>query len=137
MDIKDFKMITTAPTGVRLMLPWPDPILNPNNKQHWRAKLEAKQAARSEAFAIAYNLHTKLDPEKYYQVDLVFCPPNNRPRDLDNLLSSMKSQIDGACFALGINDRMIRPTLDWGPVVEGGKVEVTITERTLKNLAGA
>jgi hypothetical protein len=32
------------------------------------------------------------------------------------------------CKALGINDRMIRPVPDWGQVVNGGKVEVSIVE---------
>lgn len=121
-------------TGLKLMLPWPDKVLNPNQRRHWTVKKDAKRAARGMAFAITNNLETKLDPEKWYQVDLIFCPPNSRIRDLDNLLASMKSALDGMCRALGIDDKMIRPVPDWGPVVDGGRVEISITEReTLKN----
>lgn len=126
-------MITTTPNGLRLMLPWPDKVLNPNQRRHWAVKKDAKIAARGMAYSIAYNIGIKLDPGKYYQVDLMFCPPNSQIRDMDNMVASMKSALDGMCRALGIDDRMIRPVPDWGPVVEGGKVEVTITERTLKN----
>lgn len=127
-------MINTSPTGLKLMLPWPDPVLNPNQRKHWAVKKDAKRAAKQTAFAITYNTGVKLDPEKNYQVDLIFCPPNRSIRDLDNLQTSMKAALDGMCRALGIDDKMIRPVPDWGPVVQGGKVEITIVEReTLKN----
>lgn len=125
-------MINSA--AVRLTLPWPDPVLNPNNRKHWSVKKDAKRAARELSFAAAYNLGLKLDPEKHYQFELIFCPPDPRKRDLDNLLAAMKNQLDGMCKAFGIDDRMIRPVPDWGPVAEKGQVEITITEReTLKD----
>lgn len=127
-------MIATSPNGLKLMFPWPDPVLNPNQRKHWAVKKDAKRAARDEAFCITTNTGAKLHPGKNYMVELIFCPPNRSPRDLDNLLASMKASLDGMCRALGIDDKMIRPVPDWGPVVAGGKVEITITEReTLKN----
>lgn len=123
---------------IELTLPWPDKVLNPNQRRHWAVKKDAKKSAKMMAYALASNLDIKLDPEKHYQFEMIFCPPNSRIRDLDNLLASMKSALDGICRALGIDDKMIRPVPDWGPVTEGGIVEITITEReTLKNLESA
>jgi Holliday junction resolvase RusA-like endonuclease len=114
--------------GIKIMLSWPDPILNPNVKLHWAVKKDAKQAARDEGYVMAKQTGMELDPAKRYIMEMVFCPPDHRPRDLDNLLASQKWAIDGMCKALGINDRMIRPVPDWGQVVNGGKVEVSIVE---------
>lgn len=120
-----------TPTGVKLMLPFPDSILNPNVTGHWATKQPAKKAAREAAYILAYNLQIKLDSQKKYRVTLIFCPPDRRYRDLDNMVSSMKSALDGMCRALGINDKNIKPEPDWGPGFVGGKVEVTITELVL------
>lgn len=116
------------PNGVHLMLPWPDPILNPNKHVHWTKKHRAKVDGRETAFYIALEKGVKLDPEKKYRVDMVYCPPDHRKRDFDNLGRAMKSAMDGMCRGLGIDDSQLRPLPDWGPVVEGGKVEITITE---------
>jgi len=116
------------PNGLHLQLPFPDPILMPNRKPHWAVKRIAANYARDAGYYLAYNQHITLDPEKRYQANLVFCPPDRRHRDLDNLVAAMKSALDGMCRALGIDDKVLRPVPDWGPVVEGGKVEVMITE---------
>lgn len=117
------------PNGLHLMLPWPDMILMPNKHVHWSKKNRARITGREAGYYIALEKGVKLDPEKKYRVDLVFCPPDRRTRDLDNLVSSMKSTLDGVCRGLGIDDKMIRPLPDWGPQVEGGKVEITIVEK--------
>ena len=114
--------------GIKIMLSWPDKILNPNVKVHWAVKKDAKQAARDEGYILAKSTGMELDPGKRYRMDLVFCPPDRRTHDLDNLVSSEKWSIDGICKAMGINDRMIKPIPDWGQVVSGGKVEVSIVE---------
>jgi crossover junction endodeoxyribonuclease RusA len=114
--------------GIKIMLSWPDKILNPNVKKHWTVKKEAKDVARNAGYYLAKNTGMELDPAKRYRMDMVFFPPDNRARDLDNLLASQKWVIDGMCRALGIDDRMIRPVPDWGQVIYGGKVEVNIVE---------
>lgn len=118
-----------TPNGLHIMLPFPDPKLNPNLHVNWAVKNKPRKAARDAAYILTLEKGVKLDSEKRYEVALVFCPPDYRARDLDNLTTSMKSALDGMCRALGINDKMIRPLPDWGPVVAGGKVEVIITER--------
>jgi crossover junction endodeoxyribonuclease RusA len=114
--------------GLHLMLPFPEAVLNPNKKVHWSLKYKAAGVAREAAFYLTLEKGVKLNPERRYIVNLVFCPPDKRTRDLDNLTTAMKSALDGMCQGLGINDKMIRPLPDWGPQVQGGKVEVTIKE---------
>lgn len=121
-------LTTTKPNGLQLMMPWPDSLLNPNVKVHWAVKRDAKQASRDAGYLITLQKGVQLDPDKRYQVELVFCPPNNRTRDLDNLQASCKWMLDGIAQALGINDSQFRPVSDWGPLVERGKVEVSIKE---------
>lgn len=121
-------MIGTKPNGLHLQLPWPDPMLNPNKHVHWAAKNRPRKVQRDACFYLAKSTGVELDPGKPYRVTLVFCPPDHFNRDLDNLVAALKSGLDGMCRALGIDDRMIKPVPDWGPVIEGGKVEVTIVE---------
>jgi Holliday junction resolvase RusA-like endonuclease len=115
--------------GIHLMLPFPEAILNPNKHVHWAKKNKARVSAREAGYYLALEKGVKLNADSRYDVTLVFCPPDHRERDLDNLTASMKSALDGMCRGLGINDKMIRPVPDWGPLVEGGKVEITIVER--------
>lgn len=119
-------MINDEPNGVYLSLPWPDPILNPNQHVHWAKKNKARMTAKKAGYYLALEKGVKLNPIKKYQVNMVFCPPDERTRDLDNLSASMKAALDGMCRAMGIDDRIIRPVPDWGPVVDGGKVEIVI-----------
>lgn len=90
-----------------IKLPFPDSRLNPNQKngKHWSSTHAAKKAAFEYAYyatreAMAYE-NLKGIP---LVLELVFVQPDRRKRDLDNLLASAKSQIDGICKALGIDD---------------------------------
>ena len=70
-----------------------------------------------------------LAPHDKHHIKLVFYPPDKRRRDLDNLFSSMKHTLDGVASALGIDDSQFRPVmLDFGDVVKGGQVVMTIGE---------
>jgi len=116
------------PNGLHLNLVWPPSILNPNVKAHWGKKYRHKTALFDAWFYDTFNHGVKLDPEKRYKVDMIFCPPDKRVRDTDNLIAACKAGLDGMCKALGIDDSHIRTIPDWGPVVEHGKVEVVIVE---------
>lgn len=127
---------TPLPKGegsLSLTLPFPDKILNPNQHVHWRRKNKARVDARKAGFYIAKETGVRLDADSRYDVMLVFCPPDKRERDLDNLTASLKAALDGMCHGLGIDDKMIRPLPDWGEVVKGGRVDVTILERRKQN----
>ncbi len=62
-------------------------------------------------------------------LEITFHPPDERRRDLDNCLASIKLGLDGIAEALGIDDRHFHPiTIDWGEVVKGGRVDILIKE---------
>lgn len=125
-------MIDEKPNGIMLSLPFPDKILNPNVHVHWSKKNRARVELRESCFYMVKErgVELRLDPQKHYTVTMLFCPPDNRRRDRDNLLASYKSGLDGMCRALGIDDSMIHPLPEIGPVVSPlGKVEVSIFEK--------
>ncbi len=104
-----------------IALPWPPYSLNPNNtKAHWRIKHSDKQSAKHDANilmlkAIGESGFDRSLIGKRIKVTYLFCPPeDNKTRDLDNLLSSMKAAQDGIALALDIDDSRIGPILiDW------------------------
>lgn len=108
-------------------LSWPDKILSPNSRAHWRRRAHATALARKEAYYatkaakvgvaagdVPVILHTTL------------CPPDRRARDMDNAISAGKAQRDGIADALGVNDKHFRLSFAWGEPVKGGKVIVTV-----------
>jgi crossover junction endodeoxyribonuclease RusA len=89
---------------ITLTLPWPPSSLSPNARQHWRAHAKAKASYRT---ACAY--HARMQGAKQIEaqrmaVRLRFVPPDRRRRDLDNLIASMKSGLDGLADVLGVDD---------------------------------
>jgi len=112
---------------IAVELDWPDKRLSPNSRVCWAAKLSPKEKARDDAFEKVRQLCASFNAEPPYQAVVTFRPPDKRHRDLDNLYSSCKPKQDGICRALGIDDSQIRRVvLEWGEVVKGGKVTVTI-----------
>ena len=74
---------------------------------------------------------TTLTDEQKQQLipcSIVFHPPDNRHRDIDNLLAACKPLIDGIAKKLDINDRNLRPiTIDMGPKQKDGLVSVELS----------
>lgn len=111
-----------------LELDWPPSILSPNNRAHWARKVKIKSHFRFSCFVLA-----KLQPDPGFRhtegnlpIKIIFHPPTKRAYDIDNLLASMKSGLDGVSDAWGINDRRFRPiTVDFGDIRKGGKVILT------------
>lgn len=111
---------------IKILIPWPPADLSPNKRTYWRKKNPIKAAYRDECFYIAQRYAGKI-PQGLVRAAFIFYPPDNRARDLDNVLAGAKSGIDGVCMALGINDKYLRPiTLDWGSVRRGGKIEIKL-----------
>jgi len=126
-------MIETRPNGIMLSLPFPNSALMPNRarKQHWSKTHGEYTALRDACFYLVKLRGLELDPQKHYTVNLTFCPPDRRKRDRDNLLAAYKAGLDGMCLGLGIDDAIIHPIPEIGPVVHPlGKVEVSIVEKT-------
>lgn len=103
-----------------ILLPWPSPDLSPNARVHWRTKWKASKAAKETAYYTT--LEAKVRPCDRFR--LVFCPPDNRARDLDNLIASMKPALDGMAKAWGVDDSAFRWTAEIGEVCPGGRVIV-------------
>lgn len=93
-------------------LPWPDPSLNPNRSKgrHWTVAHNAKKSAKEAAYTL-----TKIAKKGYtapsgeIPLTIIFIQPNKTRMDLDNLLSSMKSALDGVASALRIDDVVFMP----------------------------
>ncbi len=113
-----------------IILPWPHPTLSPNNRSHWSVKAKAKASDRRSGYVLALvakNFQHK-GPQEPIHIKLVFCPPMNRRRDLDNILASCKALLDGVAQGLCVDDHVFRPTLEWGPVIKNGAVILTIVK---------
>lgn len=67
-----------------------------------------------------------MDSDHSWSLHIAFHPPDLRRRDIDNLLASLKSAIDGICDAWQIDDsRFRRIALEMMDKVKGGKVVIT------------
>lgn len=119
---------------IEIELPFPVSALMPNRarRNHWAAKAKYAQTARmvgkvETLNALPHNTAPTFEPQERIPLRLEFCPPDLRPRDLDNLLAAMKPTLDGVSDALSINDKMYCPiTLDWGKRTKHGKVILQI-----------
>lgn len=112
---------------VRVALPWPDKMLSPNARVHWRRKSVATQHARRTTAWVAMSVIGAVKPRwPAAKLDMVFCPPDARRRDTDNLIASTKAHRDGIADALGTDDSKFTVTYSMGKPVKGGSVVVTI-----------
>ncbi len=114
---------------MKIILPWPDRRLSPNARLHWRAKLVPKQKARidaSWATLAAEGFHDWEEPDGPIPVTITFYAPDNRPRDMDNQIASMKAAMDGICDSLGVSDHRFEPTYRRGKPEKPGRVEIQV-----------
>lgn len=84
----------------------------------------AKEEARIQGYKAAKEaMEGWIEPEGTIPLSIVFCCPDKRRRDADNLHSALKNQLDGVAAALGVDDSRFRPILlDFGPVGKPGSV---------------
>lgn len=110
----------------RVILPWPDRSLSPNARPHWAEKARAVKAAKTQAhyLAIAAGIG-KLDLPRM-TVRLTFCPPSRRRFDLDNVLASMKAQMDAIAALTGIDDSLWSFQIERGDTSKDGGVIVEL-----------
>lgn len=111
-------------------LSWPDKRLSPNARQHRLAVAPIRKAARTEAMwackAAGMSFPHLRDTGLHLRI--TFNPPDRSRRDIDNMLASIKSQLDGIADVIGVDDSLWDLTLIRGPVVKGGCVVVEVVE---------
>lgn len=116
---------------IEVTLPWPDKVLSPNARAHWAKKAPKTKAAREASAWLVLAAMPKVErwsAPSSASISMTFCPPDNRRRDRDNLIASMKAATDGIADAIGIDDSKFETTYRMGEPVKGGAVLVTISE---------
>ncbi|MBP8216010.1 MAG: hypothetical protein KAX54_00005, partial [Thauera sp.] len=88
-----------------ILLPWPARALHPNARGHFMARARATKKARHDAWlatlaAVPAPRRAELQAATKLRAHVRFFPPDNRNRDEDGMVSSVKSQLDGIADAL-------------------------------------
>lgn len=107
----------------KLDIPWPNPKLFPNRPVHFRAKAKLKASQKQDSYYLAKQHSPTF--EGNISLEIVFHPPTNHRRDLDNCLASLKSALDGIADAWNVDDTRFRPiTINFGEKVKNGNVKI-------------
>ena len=110
---------------VTFEIPYPSPKLSPNARLH-RLKVAPIKASYRHECAIECRIQGAKKMQGKVHAIITFHPPDKRRRDLDNMLSSFKSGIDGIVDAIGVDDSEWTITISKAAPVIGGKVMVEI-----------
>jgi len=103
-----------------ITLPWPPSCLSPNSRTDRRASSTSRIKYRGDATLLARPHRADYHPH----LVITFHPPNNRRRDLDNMLANIKSGLDGIAAGLGVDDADWSLTIRKGEPIKGGAVVV-------------
>ena len=123
-----------APEGVGLTvdLPWPPAELNPNRKngKHWSSTHAIKTRYLADCRLLVLQAMGQAGyapPAGAFGLTITFTAPDKRRRDMDNLLASLKSGLDGVSQALGVDDQHFEPiTLRRAAGGKPGKVTIEV-----------
>lgn len=112
---------------MKLTFPWYPKELNPNSSKHYLTKAGYKKKYKTECYYQTKSVMPKYPVRTDYKaMHITFHKPNNRHMDLDNMLASIKSGIDGMSDALGINDKCFkRITIEVAENI-GGYIEIEL-----------
>jgi crossover junction endodeoxyribonuclease RusA len=112
-------------------LSWPAKELSPNARVHHMALHRFKKAAKTEAhWATRIARPMAWGHDGPFGVHIIAYPPDNRARDADNLIASLKAHLDGIAGSLEVNDRLFEaPTLQWAEPAKRARIEITLTPR--------
>lgn len=109
-------------------LDWPPKELFDNPPKHWRVKIKPTKKYRNDCCMLA-KMHKPM-----IRFEVKFYPPDNRKRDISNVIGACKALIDGLQDAWGIDDSkfLIHWPLRFEEVVKHGKIGIVHREtRTL------
>lgn len=118
-----------------ITLPWPDKALSPNARTHFHAKAKIAKVYREQAYWTAKASPLAMPREGNIALRIEFYPPDARKRDLDNMLASVKSAIDGIADAHAVNDLRFGFWIGRNPPVKGGKVVFSLDFGSLSGAA--
>lgn len=111
-----------------IRLPWPPSALSPNSRVHWSRKAKSAAKYRRDCTIISQGAGCRALAWGGLSVSVNFLPPDNRARDTDNMLASIKSGLDGIADATGVDDSRWNYRLERGAPIKGGCVVVTVSE---------
>lgn len=96
-----------------IKLPSPDKDLMPNRRlgKHWAATIVKKDNARDKAYLLTLEAlrGCRVIFIGMIPLTIIFVQSDKRHRDLDNLLASAKSSLDGVAKGLKVDDRLFEP----------------------------
>lgn len=107
-------------------LPWPPKELSPNARVHFRAKAATVKSYRESAYWLTKAACMIAPASGGIALRIDFHPPDKRRRDLDNMLASVKSAIDGVADAMEVDDQRFGYWLSREAPVKGGAVIVSV-----------
>lgn len=111
-------------TEYLIRLPWPPKKLSPNNRTAHRYATDARNAYKTAAFYATKEVGAKVPADAHLAIQ--FYPPDERERDLDNMLASIKSGLDGIAQAAGVDDYGWSLSIQRGHKVKSGAVLVHV-----------
>lgn len=113
---------------MKITLPFPPAILNPNKRVHWAARAKAVKAYRHACWALTKQQGTLSGPmHPPISLQITFHPPDNRRRDKSNVEAAFKAGQDGIADAIGVDDFYFKSQSYMGDKVKGGATVVVIT----------
>lgn len=100
--------------SVLLRLGWPNSKLNPNRSKgrHWSWNNKERKAAKHEGNGEALLRGAKNIQGDRFILRITAYPPDNRARDVDNFIASLKHQMDGIALAMGVDDKAFTPVFE-------------------------
>ncbi len=107
-------------------LPWPPNQLSPNNRAKHLHLTGVRNAYKSACFYAAKAAGDKISGNAL--LCITFHPPDNRKRDLDNMLSAIKYGLDGVALASGVDDYGWSLSIRRGEKIKGGLVKIETKE---------
>ena len=113
--------------AVAITLPWPLPVLWPNDRSHWAPKMMAVNSAKTHAFYAAKGAKAAFPRDSQLVVKVVGNAPSKRSYDGDNLQAACKAYFDGIATAIRIDDKHWRfDGVTKGEPVKGGQVVIIL-----------
>lgn len=101
-------------------LPFPPSRLSPNARCHWAQKAKVFKAYKFQCFAMLTPFREQLRGRDSFE--LRFCPPDNRRRDIDNMLAASKAALDALSAVSGVDDSKFNLKIAKGEPRKNGAV---------------